>query len=50
MRAWAWRLALGPASILDGVVETITMGFFGVGAKLSVSRKLAKSRMPLTTS
>lgn len=44
-QAWLWRLALGPASLVDGVVETATLGFFGVGAKIAASRGLARARM-----
>lgn len=43
-RAWAWRIALGPASLLDGVVEFCTLGFVSVGAKLSAARNLARAR------
>lgn len=44
-KAWMWRLLLGPASIVDGVVETLTFGFYGVAAKLHVSKYLALARM-----
>lgn len=47
-KAWAWRLLLGPAAILDGLVETLTLGRYGVGAKLSAAKNLARAR--LTTS
>lgn len=45
LAAWCWRLTLGPASMLDGLVETLTLGHFGVGAKLNVAKNLAKARM-----
>ena len=44
-KAWLWRLLLGPASVLDGIVETLSFSFIGVGARLSASRNLAKSRL-----
>lgn len=44
-RAWAWRLMLGPATLLDGVVETLTLGRYGVGAKLSAAKNLARARI-----
>lgn len=44
VKAWLWRLGVGPASLLDGLVETFTLGFFGAGAKLSAAKNLAKAR------
>jgi hypothetical protein len=35
----AWRLAFGPASILDGLVETLTFGTFGTNLRLIASRE-----------
>lgn len=43
-RAWAWRIALGPASVLDGVIEFFSLGFISVGAKLATARNLARAR------
>jgi hypothetical protein len=43
-KAWRYRLLLGPAAILDGLVETITLGRYTLGAKLDVATKLARSR------
>lgn len=45
IKAWAFRLLLGPASLLDGIVETLTFGFYGVGARLEVSKMLAMARI-----
>ena len=45
LKAWMWRLLLGPASIVDGIIETLTFGFYGVAAKLRVSRNLALARI-----
>lgn len=44
---WFWRLLLGPAAILDGVFETLTFGFYGIGVKLTVAKNLAKARIKL---
>lgn len=44
VKAWMLRLLLGPASIADGVVETLTFGFYGIGTKLHVARRLADIR------
>jgi hypothetical protein len=43
-RAWAWKILVGPAALLDGLCETLTLGFVGVGAKLAATRRLAQSR------
>ena len=43
--AYAWKLMLGPASLLDGIVETVTLGRYGIGARYTVARNLARSRM-----
>lgn len=43
-KAWAWRIVLGPASVLDGVVEFFSLGFISFGAKLAVARNLARAR------
>jgi hypothetical protein len=45
MKAWGWRMLLGPASLIDGLVETISFSFFGVGAKLWASKNLALARI-----
>lgn len=44
-QCWIWRLLFGPASIADGVVETVTFGFYGLGLRLSVTRRLAGARI-----
>jgi hypothetical protein len=44
-KAWGWRLLLGPAALLDGLIETATFGRYGVGAKLSVAKNLARTRI-----
>jgi hypothetical protein len=43
-KAWGYRLLLGPASLLDGLVETLTFGFYGIGAKCQVAMCLSKAR------
>ena len=42
---YAWRLAFGPASILDGLVETLTLGTFGTNFRLIASRNAAFAHM-----
>lgn len=46
MKAWMWKLSLGPASILDGFVETLSFGCYGLGARLAAARRLAMARSP----
>lgn len=42
--AWAWRVLLGPAMLLDGALSTLTLGTLSLGAALKVSRRLAMTR------
>ena len=42
---FAWRLAFGPASILDGLVETLTLGTFGTNFRLIASRNAMLAHM-----
>lgn len=44
-QCWIWRLLFGPASIADGIVETLTFGFYGLGMRLTVTRNLALARL-----
>lgn len=44
-KAWALRLLFGPATIIDGVVQTITLGTFNPGLALKAARQLAWQRM-----
>lgn len=45
LQAWGWRLLLGPASILDGIVLTLTLGTWSPRFTLRVARSLAGSRL-----
>ena len=36
---------LGPASLLDGIVETLTCSRIGIGARLAATRELAYTRI-----
>lgn len=45
LEAWCWKLLSGPASILDGIVETITLGNWSLSARLTVSRNLSRARI-----
>ncbi len=44
-KAWGFRLLMGPACFVDGVVSLMTLSFVSTGLALTVSRKLAKARM-----
>lgn len=44
-QCWIWRLLFGPAAIADGIVETLTFGFYGIGLRLEVTRNLALTRL-----
>jgi hypothetical protein len=44
-QCWMWRLLFGPAAIADGLIETLTLSFYGLGLRLAVSRNLALARI-----
>ncbi len=44
VEAWFWRLLLGPATVLDGVVATLTGGSLLLGAGFAVTKRLARDR------
>lgn len=44
-KALAWKLLLGPASLLDGLFETLTLGRYGIGARLAAAKNLARARI-----
>lgn len=44
-QSWCWRLLCGPAALIDGLVETFTLGRYGTRLKLLVAKKLAQSRI-----
>ena len=44
-KCWMWRLLFGPASIADGLIETLTFGCYGLGLRLEVTRNLALTRL-----
>lgn len=45
LSCWGWRMLFGPSCLVDGLVETLTLGFVGVGCRLAVSRNLAGARI-----
>ena len=47
LKPFIWKAIIGPASIIDGIVETITLGHISPLLKLKVSILLAKSRWGL---
>lgn len=44
-KAWFWRLALGPAQLLDGVVSICTLTFVNSGFALATARALSRARL-----
>jgi len=44
MRAWFWRLLIGPANIVDGVIAILTLGTIGFSCSYNVARKLHRAR------
>jgi len=44
VEAWVWRLLLGPAMLVDGIVFTLTASTVSTGVVLEVSRRLAMAR------
>ena len=43
-KSWLCRAMIGPATVIDGIVSTITLSTFNFGLKYKMSQKLAKSR------
>jgi hypothetical protein len=43
-KAWGWRVLLGPAMLLDGVLATLSLGTLNAGAALGAARRLAAER------
>ena len=48
MKVFLIRLLIGPASIADGVAETLTCGFISPRLKMFVATKLTKSENEMT--
>jgi hypothetical protein len=44
-KAWMWRLAIGPASIIQGIISTLTFGMVSTNLTLEVTRQLALARI-----
>ncbi len=44
-KAWMLRAMIGPASLLDGVVATVTFGFVSTEFTLATARALALTRI-----
>jgi hypothetical protein len=44
LKPFLWKTLVGPASIVDGIIETLTLGNCSPSLKLKVARILAKSR------
>jgi len=43
-KAWALRMCIGPAMVIDAVAHFFTLGCLSLGCSLEVSRKLAMVR------
>ena len=43
-KAWMFRLIFGPALLLDGAVQTLSLGTLSLGAALWVARRLSLER------
>ena len=44
VKSWFWRSLLGPATIGDGIVATLSLSTFNFGLKYKTTQKLAKTR------
>ena len=44
-KAWMLRAMIGPASLLDGVIATVTLGFVSTEFTLATARALALVRI-----
>jgi hypothetical protein len=45
LRAWVWRILVGPALILDGLIATVTLGMASGSFTLNAPRNLAMARI-----
>lgn len=45
LAAWAWRVLLGPALLLEGLLQTVTLGTIYTGAVVRVASRLARARI-----
>ncbi len=43
-KAWAWRALIGPANILDGIAQTVSLGYIAPGLCMRVCRHLMMAR------
>lgn len=43
--SWAYRMLVGPAMVIDGLVHFITLGYVSLGLSLAATRKLAWQRL-----
>jgi hypothetical protein len=43
-RVYIWRLLMGYAGLVDGLIEVCTLGIVSCGLKLKTARQLAKAR------
>lgn len=48
LKAWFWRVLIGPATIVQGVVATLTLGTVSVYLSVECARWLAKARIEAT--
>jgi hypothetical protein len=45
IKTFAWRMLMGPAQIIDGLVYTFTLGCVAAGLSLKVARRMMQSRL-----
>lgn len=45
LKAWFWRVLIGPATIVQGVVATLTLGTVSVSLAMECARWLAHARL-----
>jgi len=44
-KTWGMRLLIGPATVIDGIVQTISLGFISPLLGLKTAKTLARLRM-----
>jgi hypothetical protein len=45
LKSFGWKILMGPAGVIDGIVGTLTLGYISTLLKLKVSLYLSRSRM-----
>ena len=50
LTAQMWRALLGPASVVEGLILTVTLGFVVVPLTLAVATRISRERIKLMNS